>query len=49
VEIWYRGNRYVYRVPPGKHFVAARVNPDGACPDVNPSNDAWQSPAATAH
>ena len=49
VEIWYRGNRYVYRVPPGKHFAAARVNPDGALPDVNPSNDAWQSPAATAH
>ena len=49
VEIWYGGNRYVHRVPPGKHVVAARVNPDGAFPDVNPSNDAWQSPAATTH
>jgi len=49
VEIWYAGNRYVYRVAPGKHIVAARVNPDGAFPDVNPSNDGWRSPAATTH
>ncbi len=49
VEIWYGGNRYVYRVAPGKHIVAARVNPDGAFPDVNPSNDGWRSPAATTH
>ena len=49
VEIWYGGDRYVYRVAPGKHIVAARVNPDGAFPDVNPSNDAWRSPAATTH
>jgi len=49
VEIWYGGNRYIYRVPPGKHVVAARVNPDGAFPDVNPANDAWRSPAATTH
>jgi hypothetical protein len=49
VEIWYGGDRYVYRVPPGKHVVAARVNPDGAFPDANPSNDAWRSPAATTH
>ena len=49
VEIWYGGNRYVFRVPPGKHVVAARVNPDGAFPDVNPANDGWRSPAATTH
>jgi len=49
VEIWYGGNRYVYRVPPGKHVVAARINPDGGFPDVNPSNDGWRSPAATTH
>jgi hypothetical protein len=49
VEIWYRGNRYIYRVPPGRHLVAARVNPDGAFPDVNPSNDAWQSSTASTH
>jgi Peptidase family M1 domain len=49
VEIWYGGNRYIYRVPPGKHVVAARVNPDGASPDVNPANDGWRSPAATTH
>jgi aminopeptidase N len=49
VEIWYGGNRFVYRVPPGKHIVAARVNPDGAFPDANPSNDAWHAPAATTH
>ena len=49
VEIWYGGNRYVFREPPGKHIVAARVNPDGGFPDVNPSNDAWRSPATTTH
>jgi hypothetical protein len=49
VEIWYGGNRYVFREPPGKHIVAARVNPDGGFPDVNPSNDGWRSPAATTH
>ncbi len=45
VEIWYGGDRYVYRVPPGKHIVSARVNPDGGFPDVDPSNDSWQAPA----
>ena len=33
VEIWYGGNRYVYRVTPGKAIVRARVNPDGLFPD----------------
>jgi hypothetical protein len=47
VEIWYDGNRYVYRVPPGKTIVRARVNPDGMFPDVNPANDAWTAPAGT--
>jgi hypothetical protein len=41
VEIWYGGNRYLYRVEPGKQLVSARVNPDGRFPDVVPSNDAW--------
>jgi len=49
VEIWYGGSRYIYRLPSGKHYVAARVNPDGAFPDVNPSNDAWQLPVASTH
>jgi len=44
VEIWYGGNRYLYRVAPGKTIVSARVNPDGLFPDVNPSNDAWSAP-----
>ncbi|MGN6393727.1 MAG: M1 family metallopeptidase [Gemmatimonadales bacterium] len=47
VEIWYGGNRYVYRVPPGKTIVRARVNPDGMFPDVNPANDGWTAPAGT--
>jgi hypothetical protein len=47
VEIWYNGNRFVYRVPPGPAVVSARVNPDGLFPDVNPSNDAWRAPAGT--
>jgi hypothetical protein len=47
VEIWYGGNRYLYRVPPGKSIVSARVNPDGMFPDVNPANDAWTAPAST--
>jgi hypothetical protein len=41
VEIWYGGNRYVYRVAPGKTIVSARVNPDGMFPDVVPANDSW--------
>ncbi len=49
VEIWYGGSRYAYRLPPGKHIVAAKVNPDGAFPDVNPSDDGWQAPAASTH
>jgi aminopeptidase N len=49
VEIWYGGSRYVYRLPPGKHVAAARVNPDGAFPDVNPSDDGWRAPPASTH
>jgi hypothetical protein len=45
VEIWYNGNRYVYRYSPGKTIVSATVNPDGAFPDVVPGNDAWAAPA----
>jgi hypothetical protein len=47
VEIWYGGNRYVYRFPPGKVIVRARVNPDGRFPDVVAGNDAWTAPAAS--
>jgi aminopeptidase N len=45
VEIWYGGNRYVYRFIPGKVIVRARVNPDGLFPDLVPGNDAWTAPA----
>jgi aminopeptidase N len=45
VEIWYGGNRYVYRFAPGKSIVSARVNPDGRFPDLVPTNDAWTAPA----
>jgi hypothetical protein len=47
VEIWYGGNRYVYRFMPGKVIVRARVNPDGMFPDLVPGNDAWTAPAGT--
>ena len=47
VEIWYGGNRYLYRVAPGKPIVTARVNPDGLFPDVNPANDGWSAPPGT--
>jgi peptidase M1-like protein len=47
VEIWYNGNRFVYRVPRGSPVVSARVNPDGLFPDVNPRNDAWAAPPGT--
>jgi aminopeptidase N len=46
VEIWYAGNRYLYRYNPGKQIVSARVNPDGAFPDVVPANDGWASAPA---
>ncbi len=45
VEIWYGGNRYVYRFMPGKVIVRARVNPDGQFPDLVPANDVWTAPA----
>ena len=47
VEIWYGGNRYVYRFMPGKVIVRARVNPDGQSPDLVPGNDVWTAPAGT--
>jgi hypothetical protein len=47
VEIWYGGNRYLYRVATGKQIVSARVNPDGRFPDLVPTNDAWTAPAGT--
>jgi hypothetical protein len=48
VEIWYGGNRYVYRVVPGSQpIVSARVNPDGMFPDVNPANNGWTAPPGT--
>jgi hypothetical protein len=47
VEIWYGGNRYVYRFMPGKAIVRARVNPDGQFPDLVPGNDAWTAPSET--
>ncbi len=47
VEIWYFGDRYRLRVPPDERLVAARVNPDGAFPDVDPSDDAWQLPGTS--
>ncbi len=49
VEIWYGGNRYVYRLTPAKAIVGARVNPDGQFPDLVPANDGWTAPAGTAH
>ncbi len=47
VEIWYGGNRYVYRFLTGKVIVRARVNPDGQFPDLVPGNDVWTAPAGT--
>ena len=47
VEIWYGGNRYVYRMTPGKVIVSARVNPDGQFPDLVPGNDVWTAPAGS--
>jgi aminopeptidase N len=46
VDIWYGGDRFVAQVPGDKPIVAARVNPDGAFPDFNPANDAWQATGA---
>jgi len=47
VEIWYGGNRYVFRLAAGKTIVGARVNPDGRFPDLVPANDAWTAPPGT--
>lgn len=48
VEIWYAGNRYVYKVTIGKSITSARVNPDGTLPDATPANDVWKRAPATA-
>jgi hypothetical protein len=48
VEIWYAGNRYVYKVTNGKSITSARVNPDGTIPDAMPANDLWKRAPATA-
>jgi peptidase M1-like protein len=48
VEIWYGGNRYIYKVGPGKMIAAARVNPDGTFPDAVTANDSWKRPTTTA-
>jgi hypothetical protein len=48
VEIWYGGNRYLYRYNPRKQIVSARVNPDGVFPDVVPANNGWTSAPATS-
>jgi len=48
VEIWYGGNRYVYKAPVGRTVVRATVNPDGTLPDAISSNDAWKPAASTA-
>jgi hypothetical protein len=47
VEIWYGGNRYIYRIQPGKAIVSARVNPDGRFPDLVARNDGWTAPAGS--
>jgi len=44
VEIWYRGDRFLYELQPGRTIVRARVNPDGSLPDAVGANDAWQRP-----
>jgi len=43
VEIWYGGDRYIFRINPGKQIVSARVNPDGGFPDLVPTNDEWKA------
>jgi hypothetical protein len=48
VEIWYGGNRYVYKLTTGKSITSARVNPDGTLPDATPANDLWKRASATA-
>jgi hypothetical protein len=48
VEIWFGGNRYVYRVQPSKAIASARVNPDGTLPDAIPTNDSWKRAPATS-
>ncbi len=44
VEIWFAGDRYVYRVTTDKPIIRARVNADGLMPDLIPSNDSWGQP-----
>jgi len=41
VEIWYKGDRYLASFTTDKPVTAARVNPDGQFPDVNPGNNTW--------
>jgi len=48
VEIWYKGERYVYDDRSGRTILRARVNPDGTLPDAIPTNDTWGRPDSAA-
>lgn len=40
VEMWNQGDTFVYRVPSGREFTEARLDPRGVYPDVDRGNDA---------
>ena len=41
VEMWNLGGEFVYRVPQKKRVGRAEVDPRGALPDVDRSNNIW--------
>jgi aminopeptidase N len=42
VEMWNLGGRFGYRVPPGRTVVSVTVDPRGALPDTDRSNNQWR-------
>jgi hypothetical protein len=44
VEVWYRGNTYVYGVESPHEVTRVELDPEGVLPDVRGENDVWERP-----
>ncbi|RQP09866.1 MAG: M1 family peptidase [Chryseobacterium sp.] len=43
VEVWKRNTEWTFQVPTTKEIETVTLDPDGALPDINPSNNRWIS------
>jgi len=44
VEMWNLGDHFVYRVPGDNQLRAVEVDPQGAMPDIDRTNNRWPKP-----